>query len=91
MERLEPTRSLALKVWWAFIWRCALGAIVLGFLIGLALGLLAETAGFGRKALGAFNALASLLVGAAVSVEMMYRVLNKKFRDFEIALVQRQE
>ncbi|MBI4423246.1 MAG: hypothetical protein HY554_05945 [Elusimicrobia bacterium] len=91
MARIEPTRALALTVWWAFIWRAVLGAVGAGFAIGLALGLLAQLGVLGQRALENLSAFFGLAVGLLVSVEVMYRVLRKRFKDFEIALVSREE
>lgn len=88
MERIEPTRALAVKVWWAFLWRAALGTVVGSFLLGGFLGLVfVQLLGVSGKAVESIALLAGLAVGFAVSIEAMYRVLKKRFRDFEIALI----
>ncbi|MFA6091834.1 MAG: hypothetical protein WCU88_02175 [Elusimicrobiota bacterium] len=85
MERIEPTRVLALKVWWAFMWRALLAALVTGVVLGTVFTILGMLLGLPMEALTAFSGLLGLVLGAAVSVEMMYRALRTKYGDVEIA------
>ena len=91
MNRIEPTRLLALKVWWAFLWRAAAGAVAGGFVIGVLLGFAARFTGMGPRAVKNLSAFLGLAIGLGVSIEVMYRVLRKRFTDFEIALLPRSE
>ena len=88
MERLEPTRALALKVWWAFMWRAVLGALAAGLLAGMGLGVV--TAALGLRDVSALQGVVSLLgmaIGVGISAEVMYRILKKRFKGFEIVLL----
>lgn len=88
MERLEPTRVLALKVWWAFIWRAVLGALAAGVLAGMVIGVLTAALGVtDNSALSGLVSLVGMALGVGVSAEVMYRILKKKFKGFEIALL----
>jgi xanthosine utilization system XapX-like protein len=87
MERLEPTRKLALKVWWSFIWRAVLLAIAAGFAVGVVFGALSLMLRVDPQALNGVSGLLGLGIGAVVSIEVMYRILRKKFNGFEIALI----
>lgn len=88
MERLEPTRVLALKVWWAFIWRAVLGALAAGVLAGMVIGVVTAALGVtDNSALSGLVSLVGMLLGVGVSAEVMYRILKKKFKGFEIALL----
>jgi len=89
--RLEPTRQLAVKVWWAFMWRSALGTLAAGFVVGMGLGLAAQALSLPAAALDALSAVAGLALGVGISIEVMFRVLRQKFTGFEIALVERQD
>ena len=88
VELVEPTRGLALKVWWAFLWRAVLGALAAGMLAGVVIGLL--TSALGMQDPSAMSGVVSLLgmaIGVGVSAEVMYRVLKKKFKGFAVALI----
>jgi xanthosine utilization system XapX-like protein len=87
MERIEPTRALALKIWWAFMWRAVLAALAAGFAIGLVVGLLSVLLGLAPEAVSTISGFLGLVLGAGVSIEVMYRLLRKKFDGFEIAIV----
>ncbi|PJB23140.1 MAG: hypothetical protein CO113_18860 [Elusimicrobia bacterium CG_4_9_14_3_um_filter_62_55] len=87
MERLEPTRQLALKIWWAFIWRAVIIAVLGGFAVGVVFGALSVAIRVDPQALNGVSGLLGLGIGAVVSIEVMFRILKKKFNGFEIALL----
>lgn len=87
MERIEPTRSLALKVWWAFMWRAVVFALLSGFAVGIVVGLLSVLLRLAPESVSTLSGLLGLVLGAVVSIEVMYRLLGKKFDGFEIALI----
>ncbi|MFH1725094.1 MAG: hypothetical protein ABII00_10810 [Elusimicrobiota bacterium] len=87
IERIEPTRLLALKVWWAFIWRAVAFAALVGFLVGVVFGVLSMIVRVDPVALSGVSGLLGITLGIGVSIEVMYRVLRKKFAGFEIALI----
>ena len=91
MERLEPTRQLAVKIWWSFIWRAVLLAVAAGFTVGVVFGILSMILSVDPKALNGVSGLLGLGVGAAVSIEVMFRILKKKFNGFEIALIRTED
>jgi len=91
MERMEPTRGIALQVWWAFIWRAIVFALVSGFAVGLGVGLLAAAMRLTPEQVSPISGVCGLVIGAAVSIEVMFRLLRKKFSGFEIAIVKTQE
>ena len=88
VEVIEPTRTLALKVWWSFVWRAVLGALAVGVLAGMVIGVVTTAMGVtDNSALSGLVSLVGMFLGVAVSAEVMYRVLKKKFAGFRIALV----
>ena len=88
MERLEPTRGLALKVWGAFVGRAGLGAGAVGVRAGMLIGVGTTAIGVAdNSALSGLVSLVGMCIGVAVSVEVMYRLLKKKFKGFELALL----
>ena len=88
VEVIEPTRGLALKGWWAFLWRAVLGALAAGLLAGVAIGVMTSALGMSNpSALSGVVSLLGLCIGIGVSAEVMYRILKKKFKGFSIALI----
>ena len=88
VELIEPTRGLALKVWWAFVWRAVLGALAAGMLAGVVIGIATTALGMeDPSALSGVVSLLGMLIGVGVSAEVMYRVLKKKFTGFSVALI----
>ena len=88
VEVLEPTRALALKIWWSFVWRAVLGALAVGVLAGMVIGVVTTAMGVtDNSALSGLVSLVGMFLGVAVSAEVMYRVLKKKFAGFRIALI----
>lgn len=94
MERIEPTRAIALKVWWAYTWRMLviiLAAFVATAILIILFSMLVRLSDGGIRVLGAFIQLGFFLATVALSVEAMLRVLKMKFDDFEIALLPRED
>ncbi len=89
MDRIEPTRKIALRLWWAFVWRSVLFAVGAGFSVGLVLGLLGALLKLTPDRMASVSGFLGVILGAGLSVEAMYRVLRKKYPDFEIALLPR--
>ena len=88
VEVLEPTRALALRVWWAFIWRAVLGALAAGMLAGVVIGVVSMALKLeDPSALSGLVSLIGMAIGVGVSAEVMYRLLKKKFKGFSIALI----
>jgi hypothetical protein len=86
MEAFEPTRAVALRVWWAFVWRAVLFSMGGTFLVCGGILLLGAPAGALR---GPAQGVA-LALALALSVEAMFRALKKRvFPGFEIAIIRR--
>ncbi len=86
-NRLEPTRMMALQVWWAWFWRAAAGTFIAAFVVGLLLGVIGLVLGFDASQNRGLMGGLSMLVAFPVSVEMLYRVLRKRFTGFQIAIL----
>ena len=84
----EATWNMALKVWWSFAWR----SILISFLVALGLGFIGGIIkvilerGFDINAafVTTLMVLISFVIGLAVQIWVMKKVLNMKFSDFEI-------
>lgn len=94
MERLEVTRAVALKVWWAYTWRVMLILIAALIVLAVLLGLMAAALGLGERGINIVAKIAQafwIIAIAVIAVEVMRRVLMLKFEDFEIAIIPRQD
>jgi hypothetical protein len=87
VERIEPTRQLAAKIWWAFAWRALLLVVGAGFLLGLALGLIGFALKTSQESMANVSGFLGLLIGVGASIEVMYRLLNKRFKTFQLVVV----
>lgn len=90
MERIEPTRKIALQIFWATFWRTLVLGAVTAFVVGCAFALLSMATGISSLLLDKLIPFISFIIVICVSTEVMYRVLRKKFKDFEIAIIPRQ-
>jgi hypothetical protein len=84
MERVEVTYDKALRVWWSYLWRsilyAVLGAIVLGF--GVALLISESESG------EAVSSILGALWGALASIWVLKNnILSKKYKTFSVALI----
>ena len=86
MARLEPTRQLALKVWWAFVWRAFLLVLLLRVAIVISFSFIGTLLHIPPESMETTANILGLGLGVAISVEVMFRLLRKKFKTFQIIL-----
>ena len=93
MERIEPTRKIALRIWWAVVWRYLIGLVLIGLAQAMLLVVLAAMFRMSSGQAEAWSGVLFLFVGLPliflVSWELVYRVLRKRFVDFELVLIRR--
>ena len=95
MQAVEPGPLVALKVWWALFWRSITLAVGLMMVAGVLTGLgYVLVGGRGERVAGAVSAamgIVSVPAFIAASIKATEWTLRKKFGDFEIAVVPRQD
>jgi len=95
MERIEPTRRFALKVWWALAWRFALASILLLAAEGLIVSTLIATLQIKPESAQRLTRVFSVLIGTPLlfwaSWEILYRIFHTRIEDCEIAVLRRDE
>ncbi len=91
MQELEITSDKVLKVWWSWLWRTMLFALIAGFVLGLVVGIFGAFAGYDAEQLDVLVTLLGFLIGLYVSYAVFARTLNKRFGSFRIALVKIEE
>ena len=95
MQQVELSRLIAIKIWWSFYWRSIL--LMLGLTMGttIVLGMLFALTGAKGDRLAAFISgvmgITSLPAFIIASIKGMEWTLKKKFSDFEIAVIPRQD
>lgn len=87
-DSTKPTLSLTLRVWWAYSWRTVIyslvGTVVVGFPIGLTLGLFAPP----PAVLFLFRLVLSIVVEAGVGLYVIYsKILDEDFAEFHVGLL----
>jgi len=82
MERVEPTRRIALSIWWSLVWRSALALLAIGlartFLIVLLAMLLRLNAGAIDMTMRFVDLFLTLPAIALATWEIVYRLLRGK-------------
>ena len=86
MDKVEVNWNVTLQVWWSYIWRCTVFAMILGLVLGFIGGIVVAL--IGKPELGAaVGGVLGHLVSITVSIYVMKVILNKKFKTFTIALI----
>lgn len=85
---IEPTWEMAAKVWWAFIWRSAIFSVLIGVVVGLVIGFFASILGISAGFLMSVSSIIGLALGIGVSIWAMKMILAKKFKTFQVVLIQ---
>lgn len=92
---LEPDRRIALQVWWALIWRSTLISIAITTAFAICLGFIAVLFGMSSERLdsvaSAISPVIAVIVYTGVSVEVTRRILRKKFENFKIVILPRED
>ncbi len=91
MERIEPTRRIALRVWWAVVWRFVLCIVVIALMQSLLVGALIAMFEMSQEAAEMLTRAASLLFGFPLTLlaswEALYRIFDKRLGEFEVILL----
>ncbi len=86
MNKLEVTWGDALLIWWSYIWRCVVFSMILGFILGAIGGFIVGI--LGRSDLSAsVGGILGYLGSLPISIYMLRKILNKRFKNFSIALI----
>ncbi len=91
-ETINPTYGIAIKFWWANFWRSICFSLIVGSMIGIFLGIYRAVSKISTvELLIKFPIIWSLIfiiVGNFVSIYVMKKLLNKKFKTFSIYTVE---
>jgi GYF domain 2 len=90
MQELEVSLGRLLRIYWLFMWRSVLGALVIGFALGFILGLVLGALGVPLTQIRTISGLVGLVGGVGWALFCLKMALKKKYRDFRIILVPRE-
>jgi hypothetical protein len=89
---LEVTWGRAVRVWWAYVWRNLLAAIVamfIGAIVGGLLGLILGMLGVPTETIRIITMPIGLILGLVISVFPIKMILGKDFGEFRLVLIQK--
>jgi len=87
---LPVTWSRAARVWKSYFWRtlvALLASIILGAIVGGAIGFVMGMIGFSPKSIRPVAVVIGLVIGIAVSIVPMKLILGKDFGEFRVVLL----
>ena len=86
MEKIEVTWGATLRVWWSYAWRVMLFSGILGFVLGFIGGFVVSV--MGKPELGSrVGGILGYIGSIPVSIWVLKKILNKKYKDFSVALI----
>ena len=88
MQEIEVTFGRAAQVWWAWLWRAMILAMLSSTIIGFIIGLAGHFAGLNPQQILPISIILGGFIGVFVSIWIMSKILKKNFGAFRIALIQ---
>jgi hypothetical protein len=88
---MTPETSMALKVWWAFIWRLALFGSLGGLVVGLVMALLARFAGLTPAGANMIGYPITIALYVYIGMRVAKYLMTKGFGPYRLAVVPRVE
>ena len=82
-QQIEATWGIALKIWWWVFWRGILVVIPVSLLISIVPLLLSVS----LKKAEIISLFINVIIGLIIYLYFLKKVLNKKFKDFTLALI----
>lgn len=90
MIELEPTWSIAVKVWWAYLWRSLVAivpAFVISIVLGFVTGILFAMLGLPKDTAKLIVKITGFVMGLSISIVPMKLILGKDFGNFRLVLL----
>lgn len=82
---LEVTWGRTVRVWWAYVWRLMLITSIIGFGLGLFMGVLGSPPQLANIILNLTG-----IISIAISFAVMQRILGKDFGEFRLVLIRKE-
>lgn len=87
-KMVEPTWGICVRIWWSFFWRCLVWGAIAGLFIATLMAALGRLLGLNA---GLVGTCVLSIVFALIGIVVFKRILIKKYKTFEILLVQEEE
>jgi hypothetical protein len=88
MHETEVTWGKAFLVWFHFIWRVLLYAILGSFVLGFVLTIVFQMIGMDMEAIKSINMTVGFFWGIAVNIWVIKKILNLRTKNFRVALIE---
>ena len=88
---LEPTHGIALRVWWAFVWRAALWVILLTLPFAVILGMAAALKIASPSDVQTAVSAIWIPIFWAAQIEAFRRILRLDFSDYSLRILEKQK
>jgi hypothetical protein len=90
MPELEVSLGRLLRIYWLFIWRSVVGALLIGFTVGFIIGVVFGALGVPLTVATRTGGVVGTVGGVAWGLFCLKMALQKKYRDFCVVLVPRE-
>jgi hypothetical protein len=90
-DYIQPTLGHGLRIWWACYWRDLIVTSILAAALILVFRPLMWSGKISPGAYGVLMRFGPALIGCAAALPILYFILKKRFRNFRIALISRQD
>jgi hypothetical protein len=91
MQELDLTWKRLFAVWWLVLWRGLVGAFLLGVVLGALNGLAGIILRWPPERTHLITTILGVLAGLAVGIIALRMALRKRYGDFRLAIVPRNE
>jgi hypothetical protein len=89
MPTLEPTWGRTIRIWWAWVWRVALWALVLNVGFGFVLGLMGIWETLSPTEKFYWSTVMGSISGVGLQLIILKRILVRDFGEFKLLLIAR--
>jgi hypothetical protein len=87
MQEVEMTSERVMRVWWLLVWRGLLGGWILAAILAFLIGAVGGELGLDFPTTAAIATMLSSLAGLTWGYFVVKMALEKKYKDFRLALV----
>lgn len=90
MEKIEVTWTLALKIWWSYVWRSSLLIVIVAMIASFPVSMIMILSDVPKEISSLVSGILGMIAGLPAQIYVMKKILNKKYKTFSIALIREQ-